>query len=268
MDRVALKLEVKNQVKGNRWVLLKPIIIAGVITYVLSWIISSIIPTIMFDSNSSMVVTSSTSGLTIALISVILITSLIPLVVSAPLQMGVNMYYSDYNKENYADINTIFKPFKYTIKIFVTMVFVSVLILVGSLLFIIPGILLSLAFTSISYTYMKHPELGVMDMVSTSWRMMKGHKFEYLVLELSFMGWVILSIFTCGILSFWLTPYYRMTLVRYFEEIDDEYFGSDQVDEPNIDVDVSSEEESTHKGKDNVEESVIDIDLTDDNKTE
>lgn len=289
MDRVELKLAVKEQVKGHRWNLLKPVIIAGAIAYLLSTIISNVLPIFMFGTT---MITNSGSELLASFFIMIIIASMLSYAITAPLQMGVNMYYSEYNKENFADINIIFKPFKYTIKIFVIMVFIGFLCSIGVLIVFalsfsigvvefaysggflffliflgtIPAIILSLAFSIIPYVYMKHPELGVMDMVSTSWRMMKGHKFEYFVLDLSFIGWFILSIFTFGILYIWLIPYYRMTIVRYFDQIDAEYFGTAQEDES--DIDVNEDEHTRNRVGDNLKETEIEIDLSDNDKTE
>ena len=48
---------------------------------------------------------------------------------------------------------------------------------------------------------------------------MKGHKWEYFVLGLSFLGWMILGVFTLGILYFWLIPYMQVTCANFYESI-------------------------------------------------
>ena len=49
--------------------------------------------------------------------------------------------------------------------------------------------------------------------------MMKGHKWDYFCLMLSFIGWFILSIFTLGILLLWLVPYMTVTIASFYDSI-------------------------------------------------
>lgn len=48
---------------------------------------------------------------------------------------------------------------------------------------------------------------------------MNGHKMDYFILELSFIGWSILSVFTFGILMIWLVPYMQVTYANFYNEI-------------------------------------------------
>ncbi len=49
--------------------------------------------------------------------------------------------------------------------------------------------------------------------------MMDGHKMEYFILCLSFIGWFILSCITLGIGFLWLIPYFYTTSAAFYEEI-------------------------------------------------
>ena len=48
---------------------------------------------------------------------------------------------------------------------------------------------------------------------------MKGHRLDYIILGLSFLGWYILCYFTLGILLIWLLPYMMVTLANFYNEI-------------------------------------------------
>ena len=48
---------------------------------------------------------------------------------------------------------------------------------------------------------------------------MKGHRFEFFVLQLSFIGWAILAVLTCGIGFIWLEPYMQVTYVKFYESL-------------------------------------------------
>lgn len=50
--------------------------------------------------------------------------------------------------------------------------------------------------------------------------MMKGHRFELFRLELSFILWILLGIFTGGLLyCFWVDPYYEQTRALYYRAL-------------------------------------------------
>ena len=49
--------------------------------------------------------------------------------------------------------------------------------------------------------------------------MMKGHKFDLFFLQLSFIGWGILSVFTGGIGLLWLMPYMMSAQAAFYQDI-------------------------------------------------
>lgn len=53
---------------------------------------------------------------------------------------------------------------------------------------------------------------------------MKGHKTELFVLDLSFIGWWLLSIITLGIGFLWLVPYYRQTVANFYRKLAGDQF--------------------------------------------
>ena len=48
---------------------------------------------------------------------------------------------------------------------------------------------------------------------------MSGHRGDLFLLELSFIGWAILAVFTLGIGCLWLLPYMQVAKVCFYEEI-------------------------------------------------
>lgn len=55
---------------------------------------------------------------------------------------------------------------------------------------------------------------------------MNGHKMDYFTLILSFIGWHILAIFTCGILEIWIIPYQTVAQIKFLSDIKASYEGS------------------------------------------
>lgn len=101
-----------------------------------------------------------------------------------------------------------------------TMLLRKVFVFLWSLLFIIPGIIMSYAYEMTPYILNDHPELGAKEAIDRSRTMMKGHKWELFVLDLSFIGWLILSILTLGIVGiFYVNPYYNSSHAAFYEAL-------------------------------------------------
>ena len=69
------------------------------------------------------------------------------------------------------------------------------------------------------YIMLDHPELSAMEAIAASKQLMRGHKFEYFVLELSFLGWALLTGVTLGLLTIWLEPYMQVTKANYYNAL-------------------------------------------------
>lgn len=81
-----------------------------------------------------------------------------------------------------------------------------------SLLFVIPGIIKAYEYRMIPYLLAENPELDSSEAFRISREMMDGQKMDTFVLDLSFLGWIIVSSFTCGILAiFYVAPYIAYT---------------------------------------------------------
>ena len=57
------------------------------------------------------------------------------------------------------------------------------------------------------------------EIVMQSKEIMNGHRWEYFVLNISFIGWFLLSILTLGIGFLWLIPYMQVTEVKFYESL-------------------------------------------------
>lgn len=81
-----------------------------------------------------------------------------------------------------------------------------IFVFLWSLLFIIPGIIAGYRYRFALYNLCENPEMGVMEALNMSKAQTRGHKWELFVLDLSFLGWIILCGLTLGILSIWIMP--------------------------------------------------------------
>lgn len=86
-------------------------------------------------------------------------------------------------------------------------------------LLIVPGIIKSLAYSMTPFILEEKPELSAYDAIKYSEKLMKGHKTELFLLELSFIGWMILATLTAGIGYLWLIPYMQVTVSEFYEDL-------------------------------------------------
>ncbi|MBR4934102.1 MAG: DUF975 family protein [Clostridia bacterium] len=76
-----------------------------------------------------------------------------------------------------------------------------------SLLFVIPGIVKGYAYSMSMYVLADNPGKPALECIRESQNITNGHKMDLFVLHLSFIGWVLLSVITCGIAYIWVGPY-------------------------------------------------------------
>lgn len=88
------------------------------------------------------------------------------------------------------------------------------------LLLIVPGIIKRYSYRMAPYILADRPELSGTEVLTLSRQMMNGHKWKTFVLDLSFLGWNILSALTFGLLGvFYVNPYRQCTNAELYREL-------------------------------------------------
>ena len=108
--------------------------------------------------------------------------------------------------EGQIDINKLKDGLSIVNKAFIFYVLYIVIVVLGFICLIIPGIIFSLMFSQVYYILCKDPEIGVIDAFKKSAAMMNGHKWQYFKLSLRYGFYFFLSIFTLFIWALWLFP--------------------------------------------------------------
>lgn len=103
------------------------------------------------------------------------------------------------------------------------MLLMGVYVFLWSLLLLVPGIIKSCSYAMTPFILTEKPELTAEESIKLSMAMMDGHKMEFFLLCLSFIGWMILGIFTLCIGYLWLIPYMNTTIVAFYEDVKAEY---------------------------------------------
>ncbi|KHD44666.1 DUF975 family protein [Streptococcus hongkongensis] len=62
---------------------------------------------------------------------------------------------------------------------------------------------------------------GAVAVIDKSKELMKGNKWKFFLLQLSFLGWYILAFCSLGILLFYVTPYFTTACANFYRHLDD-----------------------------------------------
>lgn len=188
MTRADLKAMAKEQIKGNIGTLFLINLIIVAISFVCSYIpyVGSIASTF---------------------------------VISPAFSIALMMIYLDLAKGVKATVSAAFEGFKHFWISFKTTFLVGLFTALWSMLLVIPGIIKSISYSQAAYIIAEDPEIGALEAINRSKAMMNGHKMDYFVLGLSFIGWNLLACLTFGILYIWLLPYMQATLTNFYNSI-------------------------------------------------
>ena len=136
--------------------------------------------------------------------------------VSAPITVGQNRFYLQ-NRLRQGDIGTLFSVFQSGFLNVVKTVFLKNLyIFLWSLLFVIPGIIKTYQYYMVEYILAENPNMDSARALEISRQMTQGQKLDIFLLRLSFIGWAILSIMSCGIGFIFLIPYVQATFAELY----------------------------------------------------
>ena len=144
------------------------------------------------------------------------------------LNFGLSLFYINFlDKRNidYMDIFCTFKlnDFNLFFTHLLTAIIKQIFVFLWSLLLIIPGIIKGISYSQVNYIRVENPDMGIMECIKESERIMQGHKWDYFVLQLSFLGWHILCVLTFGLLYIYVLPYFTMTKTLFYRQINPKY---------------------------------------------
>ena len=89
-----------------------------------------------------------------------------------------------------------------------------------SLLLVVPGIIKSYSYRMVPYLLADEPGISGKEAMERSKQMMKGQKMNAFLLDLSFLGWFLLSLITAGVVNvFWTQPYVEATDAELYKAL-------------------------------------------------
>ncbi len=151
--------------------------------------------------------------------------SIVILLIGSPITLGYirfNLNMVNGNSPQFDDLFSEFHRFK---EAFLLQLLRVLIVTVGTILFVIPGIIASFALALAPYILYENPGMPVKDALITSYEMMQGNKWRLFCLSFSFVPLALLcGLFTLGIGFLWLIPYMEASYAVFYEELKREKF--------------------------------------------
>lgn len=151
------------------------------------------------------------------------VVSIIVEFISTPISIGLTAYAINFVRKNELYNGIIFDYFGDLLKIIGTMLLMGVIVALGCICFIVPGIYLAFSYMLVPYLLVERRDLTITETLQLSRKMMNGHKLDYFILSVSFIGWILLTPFTLGIILIWLYPYILVATTKFSIDIIDNY---------------------------------------------
>lgn len=121
-------------------------------------------------------------------------------------------------REEQIAFRDIFEAFGFWVKAILLTLVQGIIIMLGTLCFVIPGIILSFSYSQTTFVLIDNPDMGIFKILRTSREMMEGHKIEFFVFDLSYILWNMLTA-VIGVASVFVLPYMNVGRALYYEHL-------------------------------------------------
>lgn len=211
MNRSEIKNLAKEKIKGKKWDILWPLLVISFISSALSTLFGPKIDLTAIESLEELQNIHFSFGQ-------YGISSLITIITSV-ITAGYTKYLLNYVRTGKFNTDEIINTIKAKwLDLLIADVLVTIIVAALSMLFVIPGIIAGLALAMTTFLIIDKDVKGH-ESIKESAELMKGHKWDYFVFHLSFIGWYLLVPFTLGILLIWLVPYVNVATAIYYDKL-------------------------------------------------
>ena len=199
MNTAELKANAKEQLRGKWAVAIATVLVAN----------------ILIDSDVMYKVSEK-----FGLIGLSISCSLISLFLGGVISVGLCKFLLDMTtKREEPRFETLFSQFNIYLKTLGLNILITLSVCIGTILFIVPGIIVGLMFSQSYYILSEDPIKSITQCIKESVDMMNGHKWDLFYLELTFIGWWLLTAITVGIAGLWVAPYVKVTETNFYLSI-------------------------------------------------
>ena len=256
MQRWQLKQSAKEQLRG-KWgnmalksflvsIIPSGILWAAMLVFGTCFAVNTILPGAQFGFGSFDLYATGINGLAAVGIVLLIIAYLCVLIVKLALDFGFNDACIKLRSGEVTGAGAIFGRFNMLPRILMYTLLVVLICLpyiaVELLSSFFPGTVVNILsfFMMLAYIYialrlsmsvyilLENPYTTAWTSLKQSWYIMRGHCWRFFVLNLSFLGWILLACLSLGIGMFWLLPYMSMTSVYFYYNIKEACLNTEQ----------------------------------------
>ena len=181
--------------------------------------------------------------------------AVVSLLITGAMLLGLSGFFLNLARRRPTDVGQLFDGFKFFGKALGTYLLTVLFIALWSLIAVVPGILAAImipamerassdsmvlmvpifavlfvlamipsiraqfAYSQTFYVLVDDPGCGALEAIRRSKAMMDGFKWKYFCLGLRFIGWVLLSMLTCGIGLLWVVPYVMASNAHFHDDV-------------------------------------------------
>ena len=147
--------------------------------------------------------------------------NLVVVCVSAYLQVGIALYCLEIYKGKEVNWLMIFSRFN-GFKPVIFMLIYSIIVFLGLILLVVPGIILGLMYSQVFFILADDPDIGVTEAFNMSSKMIKNNMWQLFMLNLEALLYFIAGVFTLLIWWVWLLPRYSVAYAGFYEALKNE----------------------------------------------
>ena len=217
MDTAHYKLTAKHTLQGN-W---KNAIMVSFVAALLGGIISgtNVNLTLGLDSDDLQYLPAFVVTYLNTVAPIALCIGLAQTILGGTIQLGYCGYLLKLYDGEEAKLEDLFSEMDRFIEGFCLSFLQGLFVALWSLLFIIPGIIAAYRYAMAPYILYENPHMSALRAINESKEMMDGRKMDLFVLNISFIGWILLSALTLGIGYLWLNPYMGMAQTCFYRSL-------------------------------------------------
>ena len=146
-----------------------------------------------------------------------LLTSLINILISGIFGIAYAKFYLDMIQKDKMQFQDFVNNLSMFVRGILGQLWMILWIVLWSFLFFIPGIVKTFAYSQMHYILAEFPEVSVTEAMKISMKITKGYKWDIFMMYLSFLGWMFLSMLSCGIGFLWLIPYMNLSSANAYK---------------------------------------------------
>lgn len=143
------------------------------------------------------------------------------IIIVGPFYVGMCLFYLRAVRNQQATYGDLFEPITKGdfVRTMILYLLKTIYTLLWSLLLFIPGIIKSYSYAMAEYIAIDNPTMSANDCITASRELMQGKKAKLFLLDLSFIGWILLTMLTLGILAIIVAPFQYATRAAFYEDI-------------------------------------------------